>query len=60
VSDIGILSDPVSQIEIAPLGSPGLLLGAIASAPLWKRHRFAGALAGLVLCLTEWLMGNFI
>ena len=48
MSDIGILSDPVSQIEISLLGSPGLLLGAIASALLWNRHRFAGALLGAV------------
>jgi Na+/proline symporter len=63
MSDIGILSDPVSQIEIALLlGSPGLLLGATAGALLWKRHRFAGALlgavVGLVLWLTRWLMVN--
>jgi len=63
VSDIGILSDPVSQIEIALLlGAPGLLLGAILGALLWRCHRFAGALlgavAGLVLWLTGWLMVN--
>jgi Na+/proline symporter len=60
VSDIGILSDPVSQIEfLLLLGSPGLPLGAILGAVLWRRHRFAGALlgaiAGLVLWLTGWL-----
>jgi Na+/proline symporter len=61
VSDIGILSDPASQIEmVLLLGSPGLLLGAILGALLWKRHRFAGtllgAVAGLVLWLTGWLL----
>jgi hypothetical protein len=49
VSDIGILNDPVSLIAIALLlGSPGLLLGAIPGALLWRRHRIAGALLGAV------------
>jgi len=40
VSDIGILEDPLSLIEIAlVLGSPGLLIGAIPGALLWRRHR---------------------
>jgi hypothetical protein len=50
VSDIGILSDPVSLIQIALiLGSPGLLLGAIAGALL-------GAVAGFALWLTGWMV----
>jgi Na+/proline symporter len=58
VSDIGILTDPVSQIEILLLlGSPGLPLGAILGALLWRRHRFAGALLGAVLGLVLWLTG---
>jgi Na+/proline symporter len=61
VSDIGILSDPVSQIEIVLLlGCPGLLLGTILGALLWRRRRLAGALlgaiAGFVLWLTGWLL----
>ena len=58
MSDIGILTDPVSQIEILLLlGSPGLPLGAILGALLWRRHRFAGALLGAVLGLVLWLTG---
>jgi hypothetical protein len=51
VSDIGILNDPVSLIEIAfLLGSPGLLLGVILGA-LWRKHRIAGAFWGLLSVL---------
>jgi hypothetical protein len=61
VSDVGILNDPVSLIAIALiLGSPGILLGAIPGALLWRRHRLAGALlgavVGFVLCLVGWLV----
>ena len=61
MSDIGILNDPVSLIEIALLlGSPGFLLGAIPGALLWRRHRFMGALIGAVIgfvvCLVGWLV----
>jgi Na+/proline symporter len=61
VSDIGILNDPISLIEIALLlGSPGLLLGGIPGALLWRRHRVAGALlgavVGFVICLSGWLV----
>jgi Na+/proline symporter len=61
VSDIGILNDPVSLITIAfLLGSPGLLLGAILGAALWRRHRIAGAVlgggVGFVVWLTGWLI----
>jgi Na+/proline symporter len=58
VSDIGILNDPVSLIAIALLfGSPGLLLGAIPGALLWRRHRIAGTLLGAVAGLVLWLIG---
>jgi hypothetical protein len=61
VSDIGILNDPVSLIEIVfLLGSPGLLLGAILGAALWRRHRIAGAVlgggVGFVAWFTGWMM----
>jgi Na+/proline symporter len=61
MSDIGILNDPVSILEIILLlGSPGLLLGAILGALLWRRRRVAGALLGAVigffLCLLGWLV----
>jgi len=50
VSDIGILNDPVSLIAIVLLfGCPGLLLGGIPGALLWRRHRIAGGLLGVLL-----------
>ena len=43
MSDIGILNDPVSIIEIILLlGSPGFLLGAILGAAASSRRRAAG------------------
>jgi Na+/proline symporter len=58
VSDIGILNDPVSLIAIALiLGSPGILLGAIPGALLWRRHRVAGAAVGAVMGFVVWLTG---
>lgn len=59
MSDIGILRDPVSLVEIQLLlGSPGLL-GAIPGALLWRRHRIAGgligAVAGFAFCPTGWM-----
>ena len=58
MSDVGILSDPYSLIEIALIfGSPGFLLGAIAGALLWRKHRLAGALLGAVLGFALWLAG---
>jgi Na+/proline symporter len=58
LSDIGILNDPVSLIAIALLfGSPGLLLGAIPGALLWRRHRITGALLGAVAGFVLWLIG---
>jgi Na+/proline symporter len=57
VSDIGILNDPVSIIEIVLLlGSPGFLLG-IPGALLWRKHRIAGALLGAVAGFVIWLTG---
>jgi Na+/proline symporter len=61
VSDIGILNDPVSLIAIAlVLGSPGILIGGLPGALLWRRHRVAGALLGavigFVICLGGWLV----
>jgi Na+/proline symporter len=61
MSDIGILNDPVSILEIILLlGSPGFLVGAILGALLWRRRRVAGALLGAVigvfLCLLGWLI----
>jgi Na+/proline symporter len=58
VSDVGILNDPYSIIEIILLlGSPGFLLGAIPGALLWRKHRIAGALVGAVAGFVVWLAG---
>ncbi len=51
MSDIGILNGPLSLIVIALIfGSPGLVLGAIPGALLWRRHRLhpvAGRMDGV-------------
>ena len=61
MSDIGILNDPVSLIEIALiLGSPGFLLGGIPGALLWRRHRIAGAVLGAVVGFAIWFTGWLI
>ncbi len=58
MSDIGILNDPLSiAIVILIFGSPGLPLGAIAGALLWRRHRIIGALVGAVVGFALWLVG---
>jgi Na+/proline symporter len=58
VSDIGILNDPLGLIAIILFfGSPGLLLGGIPGALLWRRHRIAGGLLGAVAGFVVWLLG---
>jgi Na+/proline symporter len=58
MSDIGILNDPLSLIAIALIfGSPGLLLGGIAGALLWRGHRIAGSLLGAIAGFVLWLGG---
>jgi Na+/proline symporter len=58
VSDIGILNDPISLIEIAlVLGGPGLRFGGVGGALLWRRHRIAGALLGAIGGFAVWLTG---
>ena len=58
MSDIGILNDPTSLIEIILLlGSPGLLPGAIAGALLWRKRRLAGGFTGAVVGFVAWLAG---
>jgi Na+/proline symporter len=54
MSDIGI---PQPDRDRLVLGSPGLLLGAIAGALLWRRRRVAvlGAGAGFALWLAGWM-----
>jgi hypothetical protein len=60
MSDIGILNGLGGTLFILGLfGAPGLPVGAIAGALLWRSHRLWGALAGGVagfaLCLIGWL-----
>lgn len=58
MSDIGILNDPLSiAFVILIIGSPGLPLGAIAGAILWRHHRIAGASIGGVAGFTLWFAG---
>jgi Na+/proline symporter len=58
MSDIGILNDPSSLAVMALIfGSPGLLLGAVIGAVLWRSHRFAGAGIGAVAGFALWLAG---
>ena len=58
MSDIGILTDPWSlAFVLLIIGSPGLPLGAIAGALLWRRHRVYGALIGAVVGFALWLAG---
>ena len=61
MSDIGILTDPWSLAFVfLIIGSPGLPLGAIAGALLWRRHRITGALLGAVAGFAVWLAGWMI
>ncbi|HEV2628405.1 MAG TPA: hypothetical protein VGV41_07150 [Pseudolabrys sp.] len=61
MSDIGILNDPLSLAFVfLIIGSPGLPLGAIAGAFLWRRHRIYGALLGAVVGFAVWLAGWMI
>jgi Na+/proline symporter len=60
MSDIGILNGLGGTLLILWLfGGPGLPIGALAGALIWRRHRMWGALAGAVLgfglCLLGWL-----
>jgi len=58
MSDIGILNNPWSLAAIFLLiGSPGIPIGAIAGALLWRRRRIGGAAIGAVLGFAAWLGG---
>ena len=58
MSDIGILNDPLSiAFVILIIGSPGLPVGAIAGALVWRRHRIWGALVGAVAGFALWFVG---
>jgi hypothetical protein len=50
MSDIPILADPLSQAFIALVfGGPGIPVGAIAGALIWRAHRIGGALLGALI-----------
>ncbi|MBS0245279.1 MAG: hypothetical protein JSR61_01565 [Proteobacteria bacterium] len=58
MSDIGLLNDPLSMAFIILLvGSPGLPIGAIAGALIWRRHRVAGAVIGAIIGFVLWFFG---
>jgi hypothetical protein len=58
MSDIGILNGPFDvAIVVLLLGSPGIPLGAIAGALVWRRHRFWGAGLGAAVGWSLWLLG---
>ena len=58
MSDIGILSGPLgTAFVLALFGAPGLPLGAIAGALLWRRHRIGGAALGAAIGFGLWLLG---
>ena len=49
MSDIAILSDPLSiALLYLIFGSPGIVVGAIFGALVWRGHRIWGALLGAV------------
>ena len=39
------------------LGAPGLSIGALAGALIWRRHRVWGALLGAAIGFGLWLLG---
>ena len=58
MSDIGILNDPLSiAFVVFIIGSPGLVVGVLAGAVLWRRRRIAGALIGAVAGFALWFAG---
>lgn len=58
MSDIKILSDWPSLLFIfLLLGSPGIPIGGIAGALLWRGRRVPGAALGAVLGYGLWLLG---
>jgi len=58
MSDIGILNNPLDLLFLALLfGAPGLALGGVIGALLWRRRRWLGALFGAVVGVALWLAG---
>ena len=60
MSDIALDWGPLDYAALALIiGAPGLAIGAIAGAILWRRHRIRGALLGACAGLMVWL-GGFV
>lgn len=56
MSDIGILNDPWSvAFVLLILGAPGLPIGSVIGALVWRRHRALGALLGALFGFALWL-----
>jgi Na+/proline symporter len=60
MSDIGLDWGPLDIAAIALIiGAPGLVVGAVLGAILWRRRRIVGALIGALSGLLLWL-GGFV
>lgn len=58
MSDIGLNWGPLDYAFIALfLTGPGLVVGAVLGALLWRGHRFAGAALGAVVGVALWIAG---
>jgi hypothetical protein len=58
MSDIGLAWGPLDIAIIALIiGAPGLTIGVVLGAILWRRRRILGALLGAFAGLTLWLLG---
>ena len=58
MSDIGILNGPfTTALLLLILAAPGLAVGGIAGALIWRRHRIWGAGLGALVCCGFWLLG---
>ena len=60
MSDVGILNSPNAILMVLLiLGSPGIAIGLIAGAVLWRGHRVWGAGLGAAIGFGLWLLGWF-
>lgn len=59
MSDISLNIHWYDLLLAAPIiGWPGLIVGAILGALLWKKRRIAGALIGALLCSLAWMLAR--